>query len=403
MMRYVLFVYAMMGVFTGMSLFANDASFWYRMAQRYEKSGDTALEELSLKKVLEFEPENLLAQQRLRSIEVLKQRDGKSSIQDLLQQMENTLQTDVSSNQDLQAIEDIELQQDVSKKIAGYEERLKQSGLTDVQKQRLREILARLYFDLGIQEASAVRLKQSIDSFERSIFNDPAFQLSHYELGYLYFRIRELDKGIQSLEAFIELQSDGVLAQSVRETLLVQYIKIARKHFFRKDFDSCLPVLRKIMAFAPQSAEAQQARVFLMDLYYYQGMDNLNLGNFEGASKAFYEAMQTMQASPGLDSVFFAKLSKNAVQPFLKYGQQLFLMDKDYGLASTYFQAVTWLVPGTPESFLAREYMKEINKLNGTVTNPVVYMSNLVAEESKKFLADLERVRNVRRNEVNRQ
>ncbi len=376
---------------------AADAEFWQRMAETYRASGELALEELALQRVLESNPGDETAGTRLVQVKAERENRGKGSIAERFRQIEETLKQDEGRDRPFEGEDVLNSETNLERRIQGFEEGMSRPGLTDGQKERLKQILARLWFEQGIVEAENERVRTSIDAFEKSVFYNPDFQLSHYELGYLYFRIRELARGISSLERFLKLQPNGVLARNVRENLLSQYIKMARKYFFRKDFDNCLPVLRKIMSFDPRSAEAQQARNYLMDLYFYQGMDNLELGNFENASRSFHEALVTMQAAPELDSRFFSRLAQHAVQPFMKYAQKLFLIDKDYGQAHTYFQAVTWLVPGSPESFLAKEYIKDIARFNGTVKNPVVYMSGLVEEESRRFLAELEEIRTARR------
>jgi hypothetical protein len=66
-------------------------------------------------------------------------------------------------------------------------------------------------------------------------------------------------------------------------------------------------------------------------------------------------------------------------------------IDSSFGEAYKYFEAVTLMVPGTSESFMAREYMKEIERQTGQAENPVVYFSNFVQEESNRFLLEEER------------
>ena len=128
-----------------------------------------------------------------------------------------------------------------------------------------------------------------------------------------------------------------------------------------------------------------------MNLYYYRGMDFLKVDDYSGASQNFYQTLLTVRERPNLDPSLFKKLAKNAVDPFIKLAQKLFIKDKNYGKSYQYFEAVTWLVPGSAHSFLAKEYLKEIKRLNGTAENPIVYFTNFIEEENQRFMTEEKR------------
>ena len=183
----------------------------------------------------------------------------------------------------------------------------------------------------------------------------------------------------------MKLQPSGILSKTVRETLLNKYMSIARKYYYQQDFKNCRPYLERIIRLNKNSTEAETALVYLMNLYFFQGSKLLTVGDYAAAGKNFYEALRVAKEKPDLDSKLFAKLANDAVVPFIKYAQELFITQKDYSEAYKYFQAVTWLVPGSAQSFLAKEYMKEINRINETADNPVVYFNNFIEEENKRF------------------
>ena len=106
------------------------------------------------------------------------------------------------------------------------------------------------------------------------------------------------------------------------------------------------------------------------------------------ASQNFYNALAVLREKPNLDAKLFGKLARNAVDPFIKHAQKLFIIKKSYGEAYPFFEAVSWLVPGTTKAFLAKEYMREIHRVNETAENPIVYFSNFIEEENQRFLLE---------------
>ena len=73
--------------------------------------------------------------------------------------------------------------------------------------------------------------------------------------------------------------------------------------------------------------------VFLMNLYYFTGLKHLKLEDYMQASKNFYNALAVLREKPNLDPKLFGKLARNAVDPFIKYAQKLFIIQKSYGEA----------------------------------------------------------------------
>jgi tetratricopeptide (TPR) repeat protein len=364
--------------------------FWWQMAVHYEQAGDPALQEMSLRKVLEEEPYHADALKALKQIEENSRQ--KKRIDEKISDISRTLDSgEIILKQVGKSIKEFKTPED---QITFLEKRLEEKNLSTNQKESIMKTLGYLYFHRGIQDAQSERIKNAIENLEKSVYYDSSFQLTYYELGFLYFKIRELERGIANLEKFYQLQPVGSLSRSVKDTLLHKYISIARKYFFQKDFQKCKPILEKIMKFDNKSPEAKTALTYLMELYFYQGIKFMKVNDYEKASKNYFDSLMSLKAQPEFDRVFLAKLAGNAVDPFIKYGQKLFL-NKNFGEAYPYFEAVSWLVPGTPQSFLAKEYMKEIGRRTGSAENPVVYFSHFIDEENKRFLQEEKRMSGV--------
>ena len=80
--------------------------------------------------------------------------------------------------------------------------------------------------------------------------------------------------------------------------------------------------MEKIIKLNRTSPEADTALVFLMNLYYFIGLKHLKLEDYEQASHNFYNALSALREKPSLDNKLFGKLSKDAVDPFIKYAQK---------------------------------------------------------------------------------
>jgi tetratricopeptide (TPR) repeat protein len=367
------------------------SSFWWEMALHYKAEGNRVLEKMAIEKVLQIDPfheKALKAAYKITGMSTEQapawEKEQKERISNLLKEEKQqvSLQTQVESG--------VQEELDYEQRIELMEQQLLSEDISEAQKTQIKRELSQLYYHIGLRSHEEERVHKAIDSFEKAVFYDSEFQLSYYELGFLYFKVRELERGIKNLEKFYSLQSSGTLARFVRETLLNKYILIARRYYFQRDFEKCKPVLEKIQRFDAGSPEAKTALVYLMELYYYQGNQFLEVGDYFSAGNSFYDALEVLKSLPEVDSAFFVRLAKNAVQPFIRTGQKLFI-DSSFGEAYKYFEAVTLMVPGTSESFMAREYMKEIERQTGQAENPVVYFSNFVQEESNRFLLEEER------------
>jgi tetratricopeptide (TPR) repeat protein len=358
---------------------AQDISFLWKIAQNYQQSGDHGLEEIQLKKILAIDPAHPGASKRLAEIKQLKKSGQTKGVEGSVLGIQSILEG--------KTVEVLEEKQFHSEKdeVHHLESILRNDAVSEGQKVQIRERLSKYFFKVGMDAIKKEEIRVAIESLEKSIDYNKKFQLSYYELGFLYFRIRELQRGIENLEQFVKLQPSGILSKTVRETLLNKYMSIARKYYYQQDFKNCRPYLERIIRLNKNSTEAETALVYLMNLYFFQGSKLLTVGDYAAAGKNFYEALRVAKEKPDLDSKLFAKLANDAVVPFIKYAQELFITQKDYSEAYKYFQAVTWLVPGSAQSFLAKEYMKEINRINETADNPVVYFNNFIEEENKRF------------------
>lgn len=367
------------------------ASFWWQMAQQYKLDGNKVLEKMALEKVLLLEPfheQALKAAYKVSGVVEEKSaprgREQEKRIEYLLKE-KNAPAADFV-RQETKKIEKLSLEQTIE----FLEQQLNSEDISNAQKVLIQRELGQSYYHLGLKSHEDERVHRAINAFEKAIFYAPDFQLSYYELGFLYFKVRELERGISNLEKFYSLQHAGTLARFVRETLLDKYILIARRYYFQRDFAKCKPILEKIQQFDSGSPEAGVALVYLMELYYYQGSQFLEIGDYYSAGASFFQALDVLKSLPEIDQNFFVRLSKQAVQPFIRTGQKLFI-DNIFGESYKYFEAVTLLVPGASESFMAREYMKEIERLTGQVENPVVYFRNFIKEENSRFLLEEER------------
>ena len=361
------------------ALGSETTEYLWKVAQSYQESGAHGLEEVQLRKILSIDPNHQEAGARLNELTQLKKIGQSKGIEGTVVDIQSILQ-----GKSMEVLEEKTFQTE-NEEVSHLEEILRIDAISTTQKKQIKERLSAYYFKVGMEAIKNEKIRTAVESLEKSISYNKLFQLSYYELGFLYFRIRELQRGIENLEEFVKLQPAGILSKTVRETLLNKYMSIGRKHYYQQDFKSCKPYLEKIIRLNKNSPEAETALVYLMNLYFFQGTKLLTVGDFAAAGKNFYEALRVIKEKPDLDPQLFSKLANNAVEPFIKYAQELFITDKNYSEAYKYFQAVTWLVPGSAHSFLAKEYMKEINRLNSTADNPVVYFNNFIEEENNRF------------------
>ena len=381
-----LFKFFIITLLISVPLFAQGDSFLWDLAKNHREDGNLAMEEISLRQLLDVNPGHKLARDRLDEIEFAKKSGRVNGIEENLASIQSIIRGQVVKKGTSKA--QVKGFSNPDEEAAYLEKALGNKALTENQKVQMSEKLSQYYFHRGMDSIKAEKIRDAIESLEKSIHYDAKFQLSYYELGFLYFRIRELQLGIQNLEYFVELQPSGILTKTVRETLLNKYMSIARTYYFQQDFKNCKPYLERIIRLNKSSPEADTALVYLMNLYFFQGMKHLKVDDYARASFNFFQALEALKEKPSLDHKLFGKLARNAVNPFLKYAQQLFILEKNYGDAYTYFQAVTWIVPGSSQSFLAKEYMKEINRINETAENPIVYFSNFIQEENQRFLLE---------------
>jgi len=367
------------GMFLVSGFGAEDVDYLWRVAQTYQQTGDHGLEEVQLKKILSLDPNHPKASARLYEISQLKKAGQTKGVEGNVLGIQSILQ-----GKSVEVLEQ-KIFQSEEEEILHLEEVIRKDAVSSGHKRQIQERLSKYYFRLGMEAIKSENIRRAIESLEKSIDYNEAFQLSYYELGFLYFRIRELQRGIENLEQFVKLQPAGILSKTVRETLLNKYMSIARKYYYQQDFKNCKPYLERIIRLNKNSTEAETALVYLMNLYFFQGTKLLRVGDFASAGRNFYEALRVVKEKPDLDPKLFAKLANSAVEPFIKYAQELFITEKNYSEAYKFFQAVTWLVPGSAQSFLAKEYMKEINRLNETADNPVVYFNNFIEEENNRF------------------
>lgn len=384
-MKYLL-ILSIIFAFSGSSLLANQSGFLWQLAESHRQDGNLVLEEVALKKLNSIDPGYPKLQNRLKELEEMRKAGQLRALDDRLQGIQNLLRGDtqqiVGDGNGARGFQSPE------EEAQFFEKSLTNKSLSQNQKVQMKERLANYYFSKGMTAIKDERIREAIESLEKAIFYNQKFQLSYYELGFLYFRIRELQLGIKNLEKFVELQPSGILAKTVRENLLNKYMTIARTHYFKQDFKNCKPYLEKIIRLNRTSPEADTALVFLMNLYYFTGLKHLKLEDYEQASQNFYNALAALREKPSLDNRLFGKLSRDAVDPFLKYAQKLFVIKKSYGEAYPYFEAVSWLIPGTTRAFLAKEYMREIQRINETADNPIVYFSNFIEAENQRFLLE---------------
>ncbi|PCJ20590.1 MAG: hypothetical protein COB02_03455 [Candidatus Cloacimonadota bacterium] len=370
------------------SSFGADLSFWLEMSKSHKDAREYNLEQAALKKIQAIDPKNEYAIRRLKllkkklSADNYKQSRRESELSALLE--ENDEEKEVVKKTS-------KVFKDPHEEARFLEKMFQEDKLSNQQRRDIKKKLGKYYFYRGIEATKSEKVKIAIEYLEKSIYYNSEYQLAYYELGYLYFKIRELQAGIQNLEKFVELQAYGILTKTVKGTLLDKYMSIARKKYYRKDFKGCLPYLEKIIRLNNRSPDAKQALFYLMNLYYYRGMDFLKLDDYAGASENFYQTLMTVRERPNLDPSLFKKLAKNAVDPFIKLAQRYFIKDKNYGKSYQYFESVTWLVPGSAQSFLSKEYLKEIRRLNGTAENPIVYFSNFIEEENQRFMMEEKR------------
>jgi tetratricopeptide (TPR) repeat protein len=365
-----------------------DLEFWLEMARTHNEQQEYDLEQASLKKVKAMDPNHPYATKRLQELETkLKLGKIKRSKRD------TALSALLDEDNDVRIVSKkrSKIFKDPHEEAKFLIKMFREDKLSNQQKKEIEKKLGEYFFYQGIEATKREKVKVAIEMLEKSIFYNNEYQLAYYELGYLYFKIRELQAGIQNLEKFVKLQPYGILTKTVKGTLLDKYMSIARKKYYKKDFKGCLPYLEKIIRLNKRSPDSKQALFYLMNLYYYRGMDFLKVDDYKGAGSNFYEALLAVREKPNLDPSLFKKLAKNAVDPFIKLAQNLFIKDKNYGQSFKYFEAVTWLIPGSAHSFLAKEYLKEIKRLNGTAENPIVYFSNFIEEENQRFLIEEKR------------
>lgn len=361
---------------------ADQASFLWKVAKSHRQSGNLPLEEISLKKLFQVDPAYPGVKERLDQIAALKGGEDESGLQSRLDDIQQMVKGDFS-----QAVAQTGFKSE-EEEAEFLERAVNNRALTENQKAQMKEKLSVYYYKKAMDSIKREQVRVAIESLEKSIDYNGSFQLAYYELGFLYFRIRELQRGIANLEKFVDLQPAGILAKNVRETLMTKYMAIARTYYYQQDFKKSKPYLERIIKVNNRSPEADEALTFLMNLYFFQGVKHLQLDDYSNASVNFFQALSALKEKPALDLQLFAKLARSAVEPFLKYAQKLFILDKEYGEAYKYFEAVTWLVPGSSQSFLAREYMKEVQRINNTAENPVVYFSNFIREENERFLLE---------------
>ena len=361
---------------------AADVDFLWKLAQSYKQSGELGLEEVQLRKLVAEDPTHVNAQARLKAIKNLKTTGQARGVEGRMEDIRSILE-----GKTVEVLEEKAFRSEEAE-VKHMEEVLQDETVTESQKIQLQEKLSTYYFKLAMDAIKQEKIRVAIESLEKSTTYNKRLQLGFYELGFLYFRIRELQRGIENLERFVKLQPSGILSKTVRETLLNKYMSIARKYYYQKDFKHCKPYLERIIRLNRTSPEGEIALVYLMNLYFYQGMKFLRVEDYSIASSNFYQALEVVREGPELDPALFGKLAQNAVEPFIKHAQQLFIVEKDYPFAFRYFQAVTWLVPGSAHSFLAKEYLKEIGRINQTAENPVVYFSDFIKEENQRFLLE---------------
>jgi tetratricopeptide (TPR) repeat protein len=361
---------------------AADVSFLWKLAESYRQSGDLGLEEVQLRKLIAEDPMHTQAQARLKAIRNLKTAGQARGVEGSMEDIRSILE-----GRTVEALEE-KIHKSEKAEVKHMEDVLRDEAVTESQKIQIMEKLSAYYFKLAMTAINQEKIRVAIESLEKSTTYNDQLQLGFYELGFLYFRIRELQRGIENLERFVKLQPSGILSKTVRETLLNKYMSIARKYYYQQDFKNCKPYLERIIRLNRTSPESETALVYLMNLYFFQGMKFLRVEDYATASSNFYEALEVVREGPELDPALFGKLAQNAVEPFIKHAQQLFIIEKNYPVAFRYFQAVTWLVPGSAHSFLAKEYLKEIGRINQTAQNPVVYFSNFVKEENQRFLLE---------------
>ena len=368
------------------TLEANQSGFLWQLAESHRQDGNLVLEEVALKKLVRRDPGYPGVRKRLKELQAMRKAGYIGGVEERLQGIQTLLRGDTQQLiSDENGARGFKTPDEEAKFL---EKSLANKALSQNQKVQMKEKLSTYYFKRGMKAIKGEKIREAIESLEKSIFYNKKFQLSYYELGFLYFRIRELQHGIKNLEKFVELQPSGILAKSVREHLLNKYMTIARTYYFEQDFKNCKPYLEKIIRLNRSSPEADTALVFLMNLYYFTGLKHLKLEDYMQASQNFYDALSVLREKPNLDAKLFGKLARNAVDPFIKHAQQLFVIKKSYGEAYPFFEAVSLLVPGTTKAFLAKEYMREIHRVNETAENPIVYFSNFIEEENQRFLLE---------------
>ena len=357
---------------------ANQSGFLWQLADSHRQDGNLVLEEVALKKLMRMDPGYPGARKRLKELEAMRKAGHTGGVEERLQGIQTLLRGNTQQlMSDKNGTRGFKTPDDEAKFL---EKSLANKALSQNQKVQMKEKLSTYYFKRGMRAIKGEKIREAIESLEKSIFYNQKFQLSYYELGFLYFRIRELRHGIKNLEKFVELQPSGILTKSVREHLLNKYMTIARTYYFEQDFKNCKPYLEKIIRLNRSSPEADTALVFLMNLYYFTGLKHLKLEDYTQASENFYNALDVLREKPNLDTKLFGKLARDAVDPFIKHAQKLFIIKKSYGEAYPFFEAVSWLVPGTTKAFLAKEYMREIHRVNETADNPIVYFNNFIEE-----------------------
>lgn len=365
---------------------ANQTGFLWQLAASHRQDGNLVLEEVALKKLMRIDPGYPGVRKRLKELQVMRKAGQIGGVEERLQGIQTLLRGDTQQLlSDKNGARGFKTPDDEAEFL---EKSLANKALSQNQKVQMKEKLSNYYFNRGMKAIKSEKIREAIESLEKSIFYNHKFQLSYYELGFLYFRIRELQHGIKNLEKFVELQPSGILAKSVREHLLNKYMTIARTYYFEQDFKNCKPYLEKIIRLNRSSPEADTALVFLMNLYYFTGLKHLKLEDYTQASENFYNALAVLREKPNLDPRLFGKLARNAVDPFIKNAQHLFVIKKSYGEAYPFFEAVSLLVPGTTKAFLAKEYMREIHRVNETAENPIVYFNNFIEEENQRFLLE---------------
>ena len=76
----------------------------------------------------------------------------------------------------------------------------------------MKEKLSTYYFKRGMKAIKEEKIREAIESLEKSIFYNQKFQLSYYELGFSLFQNTRIATRHKNLEKFVELQPSGILA-----------------------------------------------------------------------------------------------------------------------------------------------------------------------------------------------